>query len=1341
MAWVEKWCLFFILLVSLGGPLPVAGDELDLYRSHVKNNCMLIVDTSPSMNYPVYDASVNYARIMEKLVLAGMAYDDADAGSSETWSRDSQSLRYDRFDPDNIFLVSVFLSYHKVTRDTGPGIAETVIFLEDIMTHLGDEKDPARNRRYGLLTLPVIPLRSPAGVPWSLTEPLGVARDEAGHLLFPDGDLVLDTGEHVFVPSGLGGRRLPNRQGILVDSAGDDAGIGMTASHSFLNVLRESGYYFSGCFEDAATGNGVTSQVESAQAGFSGLRAYFFATGNWLNFLKLVEDFNMTAEQAEMDGFDEAVLPMPVKAWRSISFWPDGTTVSNTRQAPGAFVRISSRLEYVLDPIKALVGEESHHLNWGLTVTGREGSGAVVLAPLGAQPSGIIALLDTMTADGTGNVGEALQIAYNSNKGYLDSYNAVFPCSRSFMLLASDGFAGSCENWSIIDDRDAPLYPNPTFGRCAGGYGSADCSRYGDADTWPGTMHLDDLAHWLSGEASRRHALAAVLATRGSPYIEDVAVSGDGKIAWAADRQAMADLRVFMGDSWLDPPVVSAPFLPVDLQDASQTGQNLFLSVFQPVEYGDWTGNLKKYGLNIQQRAECGQEEETWGVVDQNNAPVFNCEGTFNAAAVSNWSTRADGGIVASGGSGERLLIRRDEVIGDRYYDFRSIYTCKESDLSNTLVRLHRNSITPDDLQVSTPQERDAVINYLYGYTRDAEPITGLPMGMRDWMLGAMVHSEPCIIDYRDDGKMILHRFIAVGANDGMLHVFVDDIDPRSDADTTIGGHRFDPGDEIWAFIPGDLLGQLRALGQGNRPRWTVDGSPVLHRSRLRGVDGDEEEVFQEKTLIFGLRRGGRTYWALDVSYPDPARWAVKWRITGGQGSFGELGQTWSTPATASIQISESARQEVVIFGGGYDPEEDQIPEPWDDVNRNGRYDSGEPYTDSSGNGRYDVYNPEINGVGRAIYVVDLDRGEIVFAGCYGSTPSITRTIQSTPGMAWCFPAAPGVVELPRSLHIYITDVYAALWKIDYRYGRDPGWSLKKVFQSNPGDDRSTALVAASDAVPGLPAADAGRKSFESLEVSYFGNAWTDMPVVYFGTGDRIHPRQVPPYSNRFYAIADTGVLADETHLINLTCNELGTNVDITGDGRLDQADSAAKQLAADILRGIQPYPDRSGDDQCRGWYKLLSRQGECHGQFEDHAGEMTSGKPVLFDGTIYFVTYQPDTGEGCLPEDRGRVYALDYSHGSALLPVGVAASPSSGDPAPSISLAGEIGMTLAGTGMPSGVSVIVRQGRAGGLVGQGAGVAEAAQSAVGDPQTFCFPVSTPPGETPGFFQLLWEPY
>jgi hypothetical protein len=121
------------------------------------------------------------------------------------------------------------------------------------------------------------------------------------------------------------------------------------------------------------------------------------------------------------------------------------------------------------------------------------------------------------------------------------------------------------------------------------------------------------------------------------------------------------------------------------------------------------------------------------------------------------------------------------------YYSFRNIYTYKGAVDGSLVPFLHAN-ITNTDLDVGNDLTRYRIINFMYGYTYDAVSAADPnPVSKREWILGDIIHSEPKVIDYFDDSGTLTHRFVAVGANDGMLHVFTDE-------NVTIGGVTYQAG-------------------------------------------------------------------------------------------------------------------------------------------------------------------------------------------------------------------------------------------------------------------------------------------------------------------------------------------------------------------------------------------------------------------------------------------------------------------------------------------------------------------------------------------------------------------
>jgi len=415
-----------------------------------------------------------------------------------------------------------------------------------------------------------------------------------------------------------------------------------------------------------------------------------------------------------------------------------------------------------------------------------------------------------------------------------------------------------------------------------------------------------------------------------------------------------------------------APVVSVDEANRTQSGDEIYMAFFKPMDEDYWRGNLKKYGLAYLPRTDCGRSDPEWTVVDQSDhiaEDSATCDGHFDPQSDSYWSTN-DGGYVDRGGVGGVLKDAIDGVTigGTDTYDFRKIYTY----LGGSLTEFHRNNISNADLGVSTDVERYRLINFMYGYTNDTDG-SGNPVEKRDWILGDIIHSEPKVMDYLDADGSLQYRYIAVGSNDGMLHVFM----VYPDTATFYVNKDFTSGQEVFAFIPSDLLPKIQDLANPATRTHMVDGSVNLFKATSKTGD------YYDKTLVFGERRGGRSYWALDVTDPDPSEWTVKWHIEGGTGDYTEMGYSWSKPYFAKIKTSAdpSDDKEVVILSGGYDPLEDAFPEPFLDDNSDGIHQSGESYTDTAGgtSGSYDKYNPGKDTMGRGIFVVDLSDGSLLF--------------------------------------------------------------------------------------------------------------------------------------------------------------------------------------------------------------------------------------------------------------------------------------------------------------------------------------------------------------------------
>ncbi len=116
-------------------------------------------------------------------------------------------------------------------------------------------------------------------------------------------------------------------------------------------------------------------------------------------------------------------------------------------------------------------------------------------------------------------------------------------------------------------------------------------------------------------------------------------------------------------------------------------------------------------------------------------------------------------------------------------------------------------------------------------------------------------------------------------------------------------------GREKWGYLPSFVLPKLQEIKEGHR--FTMDLTVMASEvDTSDGLDGTGWKTM----LVAGQRKGGNNYIALDVTDVDDPQ--PMWEFS--DTNFSDnLGQTWSRPEVARIEIA-GVKQSVLIFGGGY---------------------------------------------------------------------------------------------------------------------------------------------------------------------------------------------------------------------------------------------------------------------------------------------------------------------------------------------------------------------------------------------------------------------------------------
>ncbi len=520
------------------------------------------------------------------------------------------------------------------------------------------------------------------------------------------------------------------------------------------------------------------------------------------------------------------------------------------------------------------------------------------------------------------------------------------------------------------------------------------------------------------------------------------------------------------------------------------------------------------------------------------------------------------------------------------------------------------------------------IVNFTYGYSFDEDGSSNhYPVSKRGWVLGSLIHSSPKIIYYENDNK----TYVTVGSNDGMLHVFNDT-----------------NGEEVYALIPDIFLSRLKNLNPDStveRPIFLFDGK-ITYDFDLVLNTLDQTTKIVPKTLIFGLRRGGRKYYAIDIRDSNPLNWRVKWIISGGSGDFSELGYTWSEVVITKMKIKDNSTgnyitKKVGIFTGGYDPIEDDYVEPQNDS------------------------------MGRGIFIIDLDTGSLLYS----------YTHNNNLDMKYCFPSTPAVIN---DIHGYLDRIYASdiggqIWR--FKYNPDTNRiDAKIIFKANPGSDVTSGNIGGN-----LVTSDSGRKFLSSPTITYLGDCARSYnqpsigyftPAIYIGSGDREHPFDTT-IKNRFYMIIDdnSSSIYDERNLLDVSNDELDV------DSGLSESEKNA------ILNKLH---------SAKGWFVKFDEIDDGN----NHTGEKVPNVPILFNKRVYFSTFTPVSSDPCNPHGVARVYSLKYCYGIAGINYNVTNDTESKEIVNKTDRYREIGPSI-----PSPITIGIRRGKVWAIISTGGSV------------------------------------
>ncbi len=531
-------------------------------------------------------------------------------------------------------------------------------------------------------------------------------------------------------------------------------------------------------------------------------------------------------------------------------------------------------------------------------------------------------------------------------------------CQKNFMILISDGLPTVRNDGATLKSvLDIPP-GQPTV--CE----DVSVSIFNDASNTSGNCGAEILAKMANENQVKgidkstvsTYTIGFSVSGAGGSYLDKLAKAGDGKFLQANNADELDKALGDLVDQFL---LGSENFteLSIDLDRANFSHDNrAYFSLFKPSYKSAWEGNVKGYFVTDN------------GLMDINNQEAIVIkEGKteFAETAQSFWSSTPDGNVATEGGASEHMVT-----------SVRNLYTFTGDtnningageDLTSAVNALHKSNTAITQNMLNNPTDSAALLDW----------IQTAPMG-------DALHSKVVTANY---GNQTVAYAIT---NQGFLHAI--------DATTPIDINASDSsgGNELFAFMPQELLANLPALKENIRdPQnhiYGLDGqiTPVHTDTNGDGIVDNGEELL----LVFGMRRGGNNYYAVDVTTPSSPK--LVWQIKGGVAPYENLAQTWSRMSliTGSTGPNKEDKEKVLVFAGGYD---------------------AAVVDDTDGSAKAN---------GNAIYVVDLDGKHI------WSTNGL-----STAGMDYSIPSDLTIIDTDadsKADRMYVGDTGGNVWRVDF---------------------------------------------------------------------------------------------------------------------------------------------------------------------------------------------------------------------------------------------------------------------------------------------------------------------
>ena len=784
-------------------------------------------------------------------------------------------------------------------------------------------------------------------------------------------------------------------------------------------------------------------------------------------------------------------------------------------------------------------------------------------------------------------------------------------CQSNFMILMSDGKP----EYSNGVNRDPNSYSKVksflnksscdiTFGFRSGRCG-ADLTHHlatTDNSTGPGSVNGDQFLHTYVIGFSEGITEDASNYLQSLVTLEDNPDTAEKEGYFSATNEAeLAEAFAQALDEIAEEARSQAsPGYSVNVKSGLEHEKDIYIPVFDKSSSSVWSGNLKKFKI-----VDDNGERKIRGKVTQAGSPTgagyidaMTELGLFKDEAWDEFSNSAipDGNAVESGGTAGLLVDP----------DARKLYS---NITGNTNVTLSSptNHIKTTNLTITNDSEyldfdaaelglnaaeaieyRAKLIEFIRGWqggVRDVLP----PHGVARRHMGDMLHSEPVIVTYAKaldatDSSVATSKvqYIFAATNEGYLHAF----------DSTTGAEKF-------AFMPKELLKNIQPQFTGQGPHlYGIDGSISYHHEDggVQGVVDGSDTV----TIYFGMRRGGRSYYALDVT--DINQPKLKWVANNNSFGLARMGQTWSMPYLARMKHN-GVKKKVVVVTAGHDPVLD--------------YGNGDDYDPST------VTNDlQTTTMGDDIFILDESNGNYLWSMRQNVGTDVSHGL----------PGGVRILDVNRNGlldRMYFADTGGNVWRLDMNEGL-----------STDAEDYDLTKLA----ILGGTGTNA-RKFYNEPDVAQLRARGKTVFSVSVGSGLRPHPMNEEINDHMFVLLDDSPLdklPEDYSPITYQNVPDRDSDLEKVTIGLASGVKSVTK--SSDFEGNYITEVQKSDGEYKRGWFV----------EFQED-GEKVLAQSITFEGSLLFTTLVPKAltqGElisACAaPATQGRLYAMNILTGEA---------------------------------------------------------------------------------------------